>query len=368
MHIAIVAGGYSGLSGAFTNARELAEQLAARGEAVTVLAPDVPAAHGTEHLRFVRIRDRPLVPQNLFYFTALERAHRRRRIDVVHTYDSIAFLAVCPFARLHKVPTVFSVQASIFSQGRAVDYSWLTTQILKFTNRFAARQADRLICISQEMVRCMRYAGASERKIVVIPNPVDLSLFHPGMHKKDGRTCLYVGALRPAKGLEYLIEAIPQVLGRFPDARFIVVGDGPQRGEIERLITNYQIAGAVHMVGSVPHGELLPYYQQADLFVIPSLNEPQGIVVLEAMACGLPVVASRVGGIPEMVKDEYNGLLMPPGDSQALARATLRLFTEEDLYRRCAANALDTAKEFSWQRNIGKYEEVFRQVSTDSGV
>ncbi|MDY6854432.1 MAG: glycosyltransferase family 4 protein [Thermodesulfobacteriota bacterium] len=359
MHIAIVTGGYYGLSGSFTNARELAIHLAGKGHIVTILSPDVAPEQNNKHMYFIRIQDIPLIPQNIFYFSSLLQVHRQHPIDIIQVYDSIAFLSVYPFAQYYSIPTVFSMQASIFSEGRSVDYSWLTAQILKFTNRFVARFADRLICISQEVVCCAIHAGAKKDRLVVITNPVDLSTFHPANEVKDNYTCLYVGALRPTKGVEYLIHAIPHVLKQLPETRFLLVGDGPQKEEIERFIAEYEIDEAVHLEGYIPHDKLPLYYQRAHIFIMPSLNEPQGIVTLEAMACGLPVIASNVGGIPEMVQDGHNGLLVPPKNSEALGKAIVRLIGDASLCKRLSQNALLTAKAFSWDENIGSFIRLF---------
>ena len=128
MHLVIVTSGYYGPSGALTNARELANHLSDRGQMITILAPDVNPPQDNELLRFVRILDIPMIAQNLFYFSSLCRVHRHRPIEIIQTNDRIAFLTVYPFERLYGVPTVFSMQASIFNGMRSVDYSWLTTQ------------------------------------------------------------------------------------------------------------------------------------------------------------------------------------------------------------------------------------------------
>jgi glycosyltransferase involved in cell wall biosynthesis len=359
MHIAIVTSGYYGLSGAFTNARELSTYLSKNGHDVTVLSPDVQPEQNIGQLYFVRIRDLPFVPQNLFYFTTLRRMHQERSIDVILIYDSIAFISVYFFACRNRIPTVFSVQASIFSQGRNANYSFLATQVYKFTNCFVARRADKLICISQEMTRCALYAGASEDNIFLVHNPIDLSCFKPTLRKKINKTCLYVGALSPVKGVEYLIHAIPQILKLLPDTRFLLIGEGPQRELLEELIQKYEVGKEVELLGYMPHNKLLPYYQQADLFVMPSINEPQGIVALEAMACGLPVVASNVGGIPEMVQHGKTGMLVPPAEPESLAKAIVDLFANERMYHSYSTCALNAVNKFSWAQNISRYINIF---------
>jgi len=329
---------------------------------VTVLSPDVQEISSTPALRFIRIRDIPFVPQLLFIFPKLMALHQYRKIDLLYSVDSIAFIAAAFFGRLWRVPTVFNFQASIFYPGRERDYAPWQITLFEFTNRFAARVADRVICISQEIVHCARYAGATADRLAIIPNSINLAVFQASRKSKDGRICLYVGALRPIKGVEYLIRAIPKVLKRFPETRFVLVGDGPDREKIARWIAAYGLSQSVELAGYVFHDRLPAYYQQADLFVMPSLNEAQGLVALEAMACGLPVVASQVGGIPEMIQDGHNGLLVPPKDSDALAGAIIRVLDDRTLRGSLSQNALQAARKFSWEKNINKFVALFSDV------
>lgn len=329
---------------------------------VTVLATDVNAQDSNNYLSFIKISDIPFVPQVFFYLAQLLSVHRRHKIDVVHTHDSIAFLASHAVGRLTGAPNIFTFHASIFSEGREADYSWMTIQVFKFTNRFVARRADKLTCVSREMMKCARFAGADENKLILFHNPIDLSLFKNTDRRRNGNTCLYVGGLRPVKGVEFIIRAIPYVLKRLPKTKFILVGDGPSRKDIEQLITKIGVSRSVQLEGRVSREKLLAYYQKADIFLMPSLNEPQGIVALEAMACGLPVVGSNVGGIPEMVRDGENGLLVTPGNASALSDAIITLLTNMQLIRNYSVNALQTAEKYSWENNIEKMIDLYEGI------
>ena len=362
MHIAIMTGGYLSSCGVGTSAREWTTHLTENQYNVSVLATDVNIQDNIDYLSFIKINDVPFVPQVFFYLMQLLLLHHRKRIDVVHTHDSIAFLASPIFGRLTGVPNIFTFHASIFSEGREADYSWVTTQVFKFANRFTARRADKLVCVSREMIDCARFAGASEDKLILFHNPIDLSLFKNTNRRRNGNTCLYVGGLRPVKGVEYIIRAVPDVLERLPQTKFILVGDGSSRKDIEQLITEIGMSESVQLAGRISREKLLAYYQKADVFVMPSLNEPQGIVALEAMACGLPVVGSNVGGIPEMVRDGENGLLVTPGNASALSDAIITLLTNKQLIRNYSVNALQTAENFSWENNIEKMIDLYEGI------
>ena len=367
MHIAIVTGGYYGLSGVFTHARDLSRQLSKHGVYVTVLSPDVQESDSNERLQFVRIRDIRFVPQLVFYLTSLIFNHRRYKIDVIYCLDSIAFIIAVIFGKLWRVPTVFCFQASIFSPGREVDSSRLGVCIYKFTNRLAARAANAIVCVSEEMVRCARLAGADDNEITLISNLVDLEPFEKIRHVRKVNhskqlVCLYVGALRPTKGVEFLIRAIPVVAQKVPEIRFILVGDGPERRKLEELARELDAESYLDFIGKLTWEQVLQYYERADIFILPSISDPMPLVIPEAMAAGLPVIGSRVDGIPEIIRDGYNGLLVEPKNSGTLANAIMRLLEDDRLLEECSRNALRTAEEFSWQKNIEKFEFIFMMV------
>jgi glycosyltransferase involved in cell wall biosynthesis len=173
-----------------------------------------------------------------------------------------------------------------------------------------------------------------------------------------------VGTLGAIKGVEHLLAAVPEVLSKHPGTSFILVGDGPERDRYETMVDQRDIRAKVRFVGRVAREATTEWYQQAGLMVVPSLDEAQGIVVLEAFAHGLPVVASNVGGIPDMVKDGYNGLLVPPGDSAKLAAGICRLLEDRELWSRCSFHARETAHRYSWGEGIsqilGLYAELLK--------
>ncbi len=368
LHIGIITGDYWSRSGVGTSVREWVCRLADNKYSVSVAAPDVKKEDNSEYINYIKIKNIPFIPQVFFILTNLILIHLKHRFDVVHTHDSIAFFASYIFSKFSGVPNIFTFHASIFSKGREVDYNWLDRAIYKITNRFAARYADRIICVSRDMMNCARVAGAEEDKLQLIYNPIDLTSFKYEEMKEKKNVCLYVGALRPSKGVEYLIKAVPKVLKIFPEVKFVLIGDGPSRRKIEKLISIHEINQSVEVKGYISRKNLEQYYKGADIFVMPSVNEPQGIVALEAMACGLPVVASNVGGIPEMVKDCHNGLLVEPGFADLLAEKIIMLLKNESLRQSCSNGALETARLFSWDRNVGRIYEIYDSVIQRTNV
>jgi glycosyltransferase involved in cell wall biosynthesis len=140
--------------------------------------------------------------------------------------------------------------------------------------------------------------------------------------------------LRPGKGHAYWLRSMPAVLRRWPNARFVLAGDGGERTSLEAEAARLGIVPQVDFLGCIDHAGLGELLSQWDVFVLPSLNEPLGIVLVEAMAAALPIVATRAGGVVELLCDEQTALLVPPRDSEGLAAAQLRLAADPQLRAR----------------------------------
>lgn len=366
MRIAMIVGAYRGLSGVCTHVQDLCRFLGREGIGTTVLAPDVK--NGSEGpTEFVHIPDLPGVPQPVFYYR--EVARRLEDIDIVHGHDSIAFVGAHKAARRKTTPTVFTFHGSIFSPNRALDYSRPLRALLRHTNRYAARHADICIGVSQEMIRCAQVAGAEPDKTTLIPNLVDLDEFALARQKRaaqaaGGSEVLYVGGLRPVKAVHHLVEAMPLVLKHVPAARLTIVGDGPEYGRLTDLVKQLKLASCVEFVGQIPLDRVAEYYARGTVFVLPSLSDPRPLVVTEAFACGLPVIGTRVDGIPEMIIPGHNGYLVSPGQPQEIAEAAVRILTNQRLGAQLSQNAVVTAQELSWQRNIVKFVDLYQELTS----
>ncbi len=195
----------------------------------------------------------------------------------------------------------------------------------------------------------------------VIPPGVDTIRFLPATSRKpEAASILFVGRLDKRKGLDILLRALPMVRQDFPDARLTVVGKGPTELESRLLAQALGIADHVDFKGFATVSELPTYYAAADVYCSPALGgEAFGIVLLEAMACALPVVASDITGYNEVVQHEGNGLLCPPNDPAALAAALTRLLSQPDLRARLGAAGLRKAETLSWPRIAEQVESYY---------
>ncbi len=237
--------------------------------------------------------------------------------------------------------------------------------------RFTLRQASRVIALTRHEAGFLASLGVEEDRIAVIPNGIDLaefSGFPSARLPRTGVTALFAGRLDPSqKGLEFLVRALA-ALPRAADVRVRLVGEdwgaaGPLGGLAERL----GVADRLTFVGPVPRKNLLEEYARADLFVLPSLFEPFGIVLLEAMAAGLPVVATRVGGIPEVVADGETALLVEPADAAELGAAILRLAESPERRVVLGARGRQRARAYSWDALVPRVLEVYRQAIEERG-
>ncbi|MGQ9687979.1 MAG: glycosyltransferase [Desulfobaccales bacterium] len=210
--------------------------------------------------------------------------------------------------------------------------------------------------------------GVPAQRLTVVPNGVDTDFFQP---PPDGRppgppVLLSVARLVPDKDHDTLLAAFARVRGSHPEAELWLVGNGPRRTALEQKARDLGLAPQVKFLPPTP--DIRHLYQQADIFVLSSVAEALPNVILEAMAAGLPVVATRVGGLPEAVTPEVTGLLVEPKDAVGLAEALTQLLDEPDTRRRLGRHGRERAvAEFSFSAMVRRHEEVWRRLLAPDG-
>jgi glycosyltransferase involved in cell wall biosynthesis len=231
------------------------------------------------------------------------------------------------------------------------------------------RAASLVIAVSSPELEWMRPMIPSTTRTVVIPNGIELKRFEGGgdgrafreKHAVHGPMLLFAGRLAVNKRLEHVIELMPELLREFPGLTFCAVG------EDQGMLREYRQAAAkagveehVKFLGHVPADELVDAYRACDAFVLPSDYEAFGIVLLEAMACGKAVVATRVGGVPDIVADRQTGLLVPYGDRPALLRALASVLGDRALARELGGAARRAVGEkFDWGSVVARIEDEY---------
>ena len=202
------------------------------------------------------------------------------------------------------------------------------------------RIASGAICVSRDLENIAKRLGA--RSTVVIPSPLMLP-HHTQNVRRNNKQIVSIARLVPIKGISYLMRA----MARVKDGSLVIIGDGPERNELELLSRSLELGDRVFFAGWVSdRSKILDHLKQAAVFVLPSLSEGRPRVLIEAMACGLPVVATNVGGVSEIVVEGVNGLLVPPRDEMALAKAIEYVFNDVDFQRRASAENVKAATEY----------------------
>ena len=283
---------------------------------------------------------------------------REHGIQAVLACDFYANVFALPAAALADVPVRFGSRRDVFMPER--------TPAQQFLQRLAYQLAHRVVANSTAAVEQLIEEGVADSRIVQIANGIDFSRYtdsdaaaRVARAKSTGRRVITtVANLRPGKGHEVLLKAAARVIRRVPDVRFQIVGDGPRRQELEQQAATLRISAQVSFAG---HRDDVPaILAQSDIFAFPSFMEASPNAVIEAMAAGLPIVATRVGGIPEVIEHEHSGVLVPPGDDRALAAGILRLIERPDVATE-AGHAARQAVEarFSFDRMVSEFQDLF---------
>ena len=252
---------------------------------------------------------------------------------------------------------------------------------LSLLDSLCYRKASAIIAVSELARREVSgYGRRFLEKTVVIPNGIRLSEFAPAerpARPDDGVfRCLCVAFMQARKGLEYLLEACAQLAaGRAPGAgrtgsgsmsgpkvSLTIVGDGPHFERLKARASDLGLSDSVRFAGRLDRPSLRREFARADAFVLPSLWEGQGIVFLEAMASGLPIVATRIPGVEGMLEDGVNALLVPPRDPAALARAVLELAGSSELRSRLASEGLTRVKRYDWNQLVEEVLSLYASV------
>jgi len=224
---------------------------------------------------------------------------------------------------------------------------------------FIVRQSDHIVAVSNAVAEHARRMCGDITPLTVIPNGVDISVFFPGLNQSNiGQTVLFVARLVSNKDPETLIRAVPLVLTRHPQVQFVLVGDGPLRVRLQEQVNRLGIGHAVQFLGlrhDVP--ELM---RQATLFVRPSTLEGMPLTILEAMASKLPVLATPVGGTPELLRDGVNGYLIPVGNHVALANSIVRLLDDPLLAEKMGQRGRELVEaSYTWDAVAEQTESVY---------
>lgn len=282
--------------------------------------------------------------------------------DIIHIHSgiSISLLAGYLLAKRTKKPLVITWHGDsirVPDQGRYCGpIAGPATIIYKYVIHYILQHADAIISVSSKYVEGSQFLKPYEKKINCIPNGINIEDFHPTGPKEnikknlglEGKmVVLFLGSLFPIKGPDILLRAVPAIIKKENCVKFVFAGGGDSQQYIN-MARDLGISNYVRFPGYLNQNEKLAYLQASEIFVLPSRMECFPLVCLEAMASGLPVIASNVGGIPDAIKDNENGLLIHPGDHQVLSNSILLLLNDDQLRKDLGEKGRITANFYSW--------------------
>jgi glycosyltransferase involved in cell wall biosynthesis len=278
----------------------------------------------------------------------LARFFRREGANVVHTHNERPLIYAAPAAMMTRARRIIHTR-----HGRSAGIT--SRQIL--LSRLAARWVDRFVCVSEDASRLSIEQGFRSDRVETLHNGIDLQRFAAHGPAPEGPAVI-VARLAPEKDIGTLLRATAIVARERSRFRLEIAGDGPSMPELSRLTAELGITDRVQFLGMVRDVPAL--LSHAGMYVLSSVTEGVSLTLLEAMACGLPVVATRVGGTPEVVIDSETGFLVPPSDPAVLAAALSRLFDDNALARRLGdAGRQRVERQFDVRRMVAKYEAMY---------
>lgn len=259
-------------------------------------------------------------------------------------------------------------EGTSYSRARLTKRPWLAP--LSILENIAHRNTAHFFLLFQRAREEMKRYIRPER-LSVITCGVDFELFRP-MDKTEARAVLglkdkkryilFVGRINERKGVRYLIEALPVILNKYPETELLLVGPARRENvlvDLKKLVAAKGVEGRVHFLGQIANKSLVPFYNAADVFVLPSLTEGLGLVLVEAAACNCPIIGTAVGGIVDLMQTVKKGILVSPGSSAELARAVESIFRQPDLY---SSGLREAASIYSWdnvlERTVGVFENL----------
>lgn len=302
------------------------------------------------------------------YFISKYIFHELNKPDVVHTHhvypDGYGMISIC---KKWDIPLVVDIHGDyLFTNW--LNHSTLSRKVTKTLNF-----SSKIICISKNIYSLAREYGFDEKKLEYIPMGIDVNKFKPRNKEKirekfevqKRKVILFAGQLIKRKGINYLLRAISQVdIFHRKDCEVVIVGDGPEKKRLLNISRDLGIDNVVRFTGKVSEDDLLKWYSLADLFVLPSLSEGKPTVINEAMASECAVIATNVSGIPEQVKERYNGFLVEPKNPIAIADKIGYLLENEYETIRMGKNGRKRIIEegWTWEGYAEKVDRVYKEL------
>lgn len=323
----------------------------------------IPIGKDKNNLHYQSQKDLIVYAWKAYFFS--KKLIRKNKYDLSHSFFSVP----CGFISLllkwrHKIPYIVSLRGADvpgYSERFSVIYKFLTP-VIKVIWKNAS-----LVVSNSEGLKNLALKSRPRQKIEVIYNGADIEEFKPGsdIECPSGTfRIICVSRITGRKGIRYLIEAVSQLISKYSQIRLQIVGEGNEKKNLEEQVKKLKLENVVEFCGLIKHRNLPIHYQEADIFVLPSLNEGMSNTMLEALASGLPIIATDTGGTRELIKEGINGLLIKMRNSGDIAQKIEILIQNKDLRQKMGEASRSLAEKFSWKNVAGQYAAVYKNIES----
>ena len=371
IHTRVVSGEGGGPEKTILNSPRFLSELGYRGLCAYMHPPDDPGFQLLEkraaaaNTSLISIPDKGI--RDWSVFRRLLEICRSENVAIWHGHDYKSNFIGLMLRRFHPMKLVTTVHGWVKFTRKTPLYYWIDKRSLK--------RYDHVICVSDDLLEISRNAGVSDEKSETIYNGIDVKTNRRSMTRESARQKLglpldrtligAVGRLSDEKGFDLLIEAVRSLIERGLNLHLVIAGEGDARPKLTKLISEHQLSERIQLLG---HRDDLPeLYQALDLYALSSYREGLPNVLLEAMAYEVPVIATNIAGIPSLVKDEQNGILVEAGSQSQLTNGLTRLTSDLELRNKFARNGRVTIEnEFSFERRMMKIAKIYDQLLASS--
>jgi glycosyltransferase involved in cell wall biosynthesis len=360
--------------------KEIAERTVKNYDSVIVLTKALTSAKREEKINGVEIFrvSKPVsisestnsyIPTFLFIFPAILYGSiliRRKKISLIHCHGTAGCICGYFLKKMTGRPLLLTIQGGDLAEYPEMNNIFFSP--LKILISQYLKNADCITCVSTHLINKVRKMGGEN--LLLIPNGVDLDRFRPTavdssniLNFKNKSLLISVSRLTEKNGLEYLIKAIPAILNEVQNAHLLIIGGGPVENKLKDLVRQLNLENDVTFIGVIPHNDVQKYLSVSDVFIRASLDEGFGIAFIEAMAMGVPVIGTDVGGIPDIIQHGTTGLLVKPCNPEMIATSVIRLHKDVQFKKTIITNAKNHVKErFDWSKIFQKIDNAYSMV------
>lgn len=328
---------------------------------------------GVKVLSFGEARCLPKIIRHFAYFLKVLKLGRKSDIIFAQDPASVGFPSVIAAKTLRKKFVLKIVGDYAWEQFQVKNLKFIDleefqnekfdfiTELRRGIEKWVAKRADKIIVPSEYLKKIILTWGAKEEKIKVIYNSFELKKFSNKLNL-SGFNIVSAGRLVPWKGFNVFIEIMPEIIKEIPDAKLFIIGSGPEENNLKFKIKNLKLENNVILTGQILHEDLLNYLCAGNIFVLNTGYEGFSHLILEAMATGIPVITTKIGGNPEIIKNNENGILIDYNNKKQLKNAIIDLYKNYGLRKKIIQNAKEKIKEFSKEKMTGETIRLLKNV------